>query len=308
MNIYELSRAFWNYAFEHPDTVKPNHIALYFFAIEHCNRLGWKEKFGFPTGMVKDAIGIKSYNTYKATLNELVEMGFITMIEKSTNQYSANIIAISKNDKSQYKALDKAMIEHSNRPIKKEQTTVQSTSESTVQSKCSIDIPIYQSTNTPINNVLLEKEPKEKKIEKKVSEDDSDKISEVQERKKVAPKKESLEMPEEFFPIWQDWIDYRKARKLKPYAGAKYEQIAVNKLLELSNKDPVTAKKILEQTYQNNYQGFFELKENYGKSIISTGTNENNTSSRQATFNIREASERLAADFETGNILGVYKK
>jgi len=115
-------------------------------------------------------------------------------------------------------------------------------------------------------------------------------------------------MPEEFFPIWQDWIDYRKARKLKPYAGAKYEQIAVNKLLELSNKDPVTAKKILEQTYQNNYQGFFELKENYGKPISNTGTNENNTSSRQATFNIREASERLAADFETGNILGVYKK
>ncbi len=159
-----------------------------------------------------------------------------------------------------------------------------------------------------VNDVLLEKEPKEKKIEKKVLEDDSDKISEEQERKKVAPKKESLEMPEEFFPIWEDWIDYRKARKLKPYAATKYEQIAVNKLLELSNKDPTTAKKILEQTYQNNYQGFFELKENYGKSIISTGTNANNTSSRQATFNIREASERLAADFETGNILGVYKK
>ena len=159
---------------------------------------------------------------------------------------------------------------------------------------------------------LLKKETKEENLSKENPTEifpESELVEPgAEERKKVAPKKESLEMPEEFIPIWEDWIDYRKARKLKPYAAAKYEQIAVNKLLELSNKNPATAKKILEQTYQNNYQGFFELKENYGKPISYTGANNNNSPSKQATFNIREASERLAGDFEKGNILGVYKR
>lgn len=29
MNIYELSRSFWDYAFENPDKIRPNHVALY---------------------------------------------------------------------------------------------------------------------------------------------------------------------------------------------------------------------------------------------------------------------------------------
>lgn len=77
MDIYNLSRNFFNWTFEHPHKVTPNHIALYFFCIEHCNRLGWKENFGLPTTMAKEAIGIRSYNTYKKTLDELVEFGFI---------------------------------------------------------------------------------------------------------------------------------------------------------------------------------------------------------------------------------------
>jgi len=117
--------------------IKPNHTALYFFAIEHCNRLGWKEKFGFPTTMAMEAIGIKSYNTYINTLNDLVEYGFIKMIEKSKNQYSANIIALSNNDKALNKALDKALIKHSTKQ-----------SESTVQSIDSID---KQETKKQVN-------------------------------------------------------------------------------------------------------------------------------------------------------------
>jgi hypothetical protein len=62
--------------------------------------------------MAKEAIGIRSYNTYINTLNDLVEFGFIIMVEKSKNQYSSNIVAISKFDKALNKALDKAMIKH----------------------------------------------------------------------------------------------------------------------------------------------------------------------------------------------------
>jgi hypothetical protein len=70
-------------------------------------------KFGLPTEMVKSAIGIHSYNTYIDALNDLVEWGFIKMIQKSKNQYSSNIIALSNFDKATTKALDKAMIKHS---------------------------------------------------------------------------------------------------------------------------------------------------------------------------------------------------
>jgi len=112
MNGYELSRIWFDWCFENPDKISPNHSAVYFFAIEHCNRLGWRKKFGFPTEMVKDAVGIKSYNTYIKTLNDLVEWGFIEMIERSKNQYSANIVALSKFDKALDKALDKAIVKH----------------------------------------------------------------------------------------------------------------------------------------------------------------------------------------------------
>lgn len=113
MNGYELSRSFFNWCFENPEKITPTHIAMYFFIIEHCNRLGWKEKFGLPTTMVKDAIGIRNFRTYSNTLNDLVDWGFIKMIEVSKNQYSSNIIAIAKNTKANAKALDKALQKHS---------------------------------------------------------------------------------------------------------------------------------------------------------------------------------------------------
>ena len=112
MNGYELSRKWFDWSFENPERINPNHTALYFFIIEHCNRLGWKEKFGLPTTMAKEAIGIRSYNTYINTLNDLVEFGFINLIEKSKNQYSSNIVALSNFNKAPNKALDKALIKH----------------------------------------------------------------------------------------------------------------------------------------------------------------------------------------------------
>lgn len=112
MNGYELSRKWFDFCFENPEKITSNHSALYFFCIEHCNRLGWKEKFGLPTTMAKEAIGIRSYNTYINTLNELIEFGFIKLIEKSKNQYSSNIIALSNFNKALDKALDKALIKH----------------------------------------------------------------------------------------------------------------------------------------------------------------------------------------------------
>jgi hypothetical protein len=121
MTGYELSRTWFNFCFDNPEKIKPLHTAIYFFAIEHCNRLGWKDKFGFPSQMVMEAIGVKNWRTYNYALQDLVNFGFIIMIEKSKNQYSSNIIALVKNTKAQYKALDKALQKHS---TKQGQSTV----------------------------------------------------------------------------------------------------------------------------------------------------------------------------------------
>lgn len=131
MDYFELTRNFWDFAYDNPEKIKPNHCALFLFAVEHCNRLGWKDKFGLPSTMSKEAIGIKSYNTYINTLNELAEFGLIKFYEKSKNQYSCNIIGISNINKATSKALDKAFIKHDTKQIVKQ-------SESTVQSIDSI--------------------------------------------------------------------------------------------------------------------------------------------------------------------------
>ena len=138
MNVYQLSRAWFNFSFANPTKVKPNHTAVYFFAIEHCNRLGWKRNFGLPTTMVMEAVGIRSYNTYKKTFDELEEFGFLNVIERSKNQYSSNIVALSFSDKALDKALDNALMKHGSKQ-----------SESTEQS---IDSIIKQIYNKQINN------------------------------------------------------------------------------------------------------------------------------------------------------------
>jgi hypothetical protein len=139
VNSYSISRAWFDFCFSNPEKIQPNHTAVLFFCIEHCNRLGWKEKFGFPTTMAMEAVGIRSYNTYTKALGALVEWGFIEMVEKSRNQYSSNIVALSIPDAALDKALDKASIKHLTKHLPKQ-------SESTYQSKCSIDKHITSET------------------------------------------------------------------------------------------------------------------------------------------------------------------
>lgn len=138
INSYELSRKWFDWCFENPEKISPNHSAIYFFAIEHCNRLGWRNKFGFPTQMVMDAIGIKKHQTYIRYFNDLVEWGFFELVQKSMNQYSSNIISLSSAKPKSGKALDKAIINHEAKQI-----------ETIGQSNSSIDKPI---TNKQITN------------------------------------------------------------------------------------------------------------------------------------------------------------
>lgn len=139
MNGYELSRNWFDWCFENPEKINPNHTAIYFFAIEHCNRMGWKNKFGFPSQMTMDALGIKKHQTYIKYFRDLVEWGFIILIQESKNQYSSNIISLNNAMTKNVKALDKAFIKHTAKQI-----------ESNGQSNSSID---KQTNNITINNI-----------------------------------------------------------------------------------------------------------------------------------------------------------
>lgn len=145
MDSYSLSRSFWDWAFENPEIISTNHVAIYFFAVENCNRLGWKEKFGFPTQMTMEAIGIKKHQTYIKYFNDLCDFGFFKLIQKSSNQYSANIISLVVAMPKKGKALDKANINHRAKQIA-------GIGQSTGQSKVPVVKQVNQLTSKPINN------------------------------------------------------------------------------------------------------------------------------------------------------------
>lgn len=157
MTGYELTRAWFDFAFENTKRVKPTHAALYFFVIELWNRAGQKEEFGLPAYYAMEATGIGSYNTYKSAFDDLVNFGFIKLIKKSINQHTANIVALSIFDKASNKALDKALTTHTTKQV-----------ESTVQSTDAIIEPLNQETNKPLNHESGENEFSQPTPEKKI--------------------------------------------------------------------------------------------------------------------------------------------
>jgi hypothetical protein len=139
MNGYDLSREFFAYKFENSNKIKANHTELYFYIIDLWNRLGQKKEFGLPTSVTMECLGIGSYNTYKKTLNDLIEIGFIKLISDSKNQHYSKVIAISNFDKALDKALDKA--------------TIKAVDKAPDKAVDSIDKQINNITNKQINNI-----------------------------------------------------------------------------------------------------------------------------------------------------------
>ncbi len=214
MNSYDLSRAFINFSFENPTKIKPNHYALYFFAIEQCNRLGWKKQFGLPTTMAMEAIGIKSYNTYIKTFDELEAFSFFKVLERSKNQYSSNIIELSKFDKALDKALDKAFIKHDTKHlIKQSESTVQST----VQSIDSIIKQINKLTSKQINKLTSKQKEGFLSATKKGIE--FFKIQVIEEK----PKNEITTV--ELYPTFDDFWDLYDKKTSKPKCQKKWKEL-----------------------------------------------------------------------------------
>jgi hypothetical protein len=69
---------------------------------------------------------------------------------------------------------------------------------------------------------------------------------------------------DKFLQPFTDWIEYKIARK-ENYKNEKSLLALYNKLLRLSNNNPIAAKLIVEDSMANNYAGLFELKNKFGK-------------------------------------------
>jgi len=168
---FELSRRYWDFAYDNPELVTATHAALYFYAIEVCNRLGWKDKFGLPSENSMSALGIKNHHTYNRYFNDLVKWGFFKLVEKSKNQHSANIIAMPKNSTplgmAPSKALDRMIISHD----KNCHGTPHGTYHGTPHGTCHIDKPVTSNhkpqTITDSNESGVTKKNKKSKAEKK---------------------------------------------------------------------------------------------------------------------------------------------
>jgi hypothetical protein len=217
---YNLSRQWFDFAFENPEIISPNHAAIYFFAIEHCNRLGWREKFGFPTQMAMDAIGIKKHSTYIRYFNDLVNWGFFKLVQKSSNQYSANIICLTNALPKTGKALGKAIKNHAAKQMK-------SMGQSTGQSKRSINKPINNkpiNLNKPINYISNENASDENTTSLRAMVEENEYNQDAATNHLYSNSAETVEM--EPWPTFEDfWQAYDKKRGDKEKILGKWEKL-----------------------------------------------------------------------------------
>ena len=93
-NGYHLSHQWFDFIDKTNGMARPVHTALYLWLVELNNRLQWKEVFGLPMRKSMQRLGIKDCRTFKRTLSDLNNWGFIQILSKSRNQYTCNQISL----------------------------------------------------------------------------------------------------------------------------------------------------------------------------------------------------------------------
>lgn len=83
--------------------------------------------------------------------------------------------------------------------------------------------------------------------------------------KRFNPKDNGVHIPfndETFLQKWQEWLDYRKERRLPQYV-ARGLKATFTKLVNDSNNNSSIAIAIIEQSIALNYSGLFPLKNQF---------------------------------------------
>lgn len=109
MNGYQLTDAWFEFRFQHPEKVTHAHTELYFYLVYHWNKLSQKEKIGLPSAVTMEATGIRNYKTYRKCVQDLAKFGFIRIVSEAINQHQAMVVAWVKNTKADTEALTEAL-------------------------------------------------------------------------------------------------------------------------------------------------------------------------------------------------------
>lgn len=66
---------------------------------------------------------------------------------------------------------------------------------------------------------------------------------------------------EAFMPTWELWKDFRKEEHNFQYKGVISEQMAINRLVEVSEGDEAKAVRIVNQSISRGWMDFYQLKQ-----------------------------------------------
>ena len=97
---------------------------------------------------------------------------------------------------------------------------------------------------------------------------------------------------ERFLDILFEWLEFKNDRRER-YKNERSLKLLYKKLLDLSDADPIKARKVVEQSMANNWSGLFELKENKKQSYENS---RRNNGAEQTVAAATEAIAELLAD------------
>lgn len=102
-----------------------------------------------------------------------------------------------------------------------------------------------------------------------------------------------------FLPTWQLWKDFRFQSHQFKYMGVISEQMALKKLVEISNGDEQKAIRIVEQSISKEYKDFYQLKQSTGNGKSTKKQSSSNT--KNETGSSSTLRERVQAEFNRRN-------
>ena len=226
MNYIELINRFWNCSKER--AFNPSDCMLYFYLLDTCNALHWKQPFGQSDRYLSMALGI-SVPTVREAKNRLKQRGLIDF--KAPEKGSKGIDGQTKY------SFTTVQIDYTV-PL-----TVESEIKPTVQinytDTCTdaLTVPLTDTCTDALTNNKLNKT----KQNNKKSDFDLSFVDIV------------------FLPIVKDFIEYRKQIK-KPYKTQQGIKTFYNELTKLSRNNFQKAKELVEYAKGKEWQTVYEIK------------------------------------------------
>lgn len=101
---------------------------------------------------------------------------------------------------------------------------------------------------------------------------------------------------EAFLPTWQLWKDFRKEEHQFTYKGVISEQMALKRLVEVSEGDEQKAIRIVEQSCSRGWMDFYKLKQPSNNGTGTTKQPTNGKSTKPTTDNIESKVSAAFAD------------